>query len=525
MLAHSAQGITASLSRAGPAILLALGMLALMLQSGLIEVWIESDEYSHGPLVLMVLGYLVYGKRDSFPVCQTPLGWPVVALALVPFALFLTGAASDIGQFQKQSVWLFLVLIVYAAGGRPLLIALAAPLLIALMTIPLPNKLEMALTSQLQLISSQVGVWFIRQFGGVVHLQGNVIDMGSIKLLVDEACSGLRYLYPLMGLGGIAAYVFQGPLWAKWALFLVTVPITIFMNSFRIAVTGLLVENNGVAHTEGFLHFFEGWIVFVAALIALALFARLLLALQKQPRDFLDSFSVDPTGHQKHSSTGLSKGRIPRYRYRAVLSVLVIILCAALIAPAFSLRSEVQPERTPLSEFPLRLGNWGAQQHRLPLLVEEVAGATDYYYADFTSAGKGAVNLYLSYYNTQRQGRIPHSPVVCMPGDGWTIASLKTASIETGVDRPFAVNRLVITKGDRTLLAYYWLKQGDRSFRQDTLARLDLVRSSILDNRTDGGLIRLVAELVPGETLAELDERLIGFTSELAPILASFIPD
>ena len=93
------------------------------------------------------------------------------------------------------------------------------------------------LTSKLQLVSSVIGVWFIRLFGGVVFLEGNVIDMGNTKLMVVEACSGLRYLFPLMSIGAIAAYLMKAPVWIRVFLFLSTIPITIFMNSFRIAVT------------------------------------------------------------------------------------------------------------------------------------------------------------------------------------------------------------------------------------------------------------------------------------------------
>lgn len=509
-----------------PVVLVGSGMLGLMYQSGLLEVWIESDEYSHGPLVLGVLGYIIYCMRGSLPVNERRLSWGMVALACIPLLFFLLGVASGIGQLQKHAVWMFAVLITYASGGVPLLKALAAPLLIALMTIPLPSGLELALTAQLQLMSSEIGVWFIRQFGGVVYLQGNIIDMGSIRLLVDEACSGLRYLYPLLGLAGIAAYLFRAPLWARWTLFLAAVPITILMNSFRIGITGILVEHHGLAHTEGFLHFFEGWIVFLAALMVLILFARLLLAIKGGPFGLMDAFSLHSEAHRvaQASPTSRTGGGEPRQR-RALHAVLAFIVAALMIAPVVSLRAEIEPERMSLSGFPLSLGGWIAQEHRLPLIIEEVAGATDYYYADFSSPADGRVNLYLSYYASQRGGKIPHSPIVCMPGDGWTIASLNPVNIANAARQPFEANRLVITKGRRTILAYYWLKQGDNNFRQDSLARLDLVRSSISEKRTDGGLIRLLAELRPGETMTDVDQRLVKFAGELTQVLSNFVPD
>ena len=38
------------------------------------------------------------------------------------------------------------------------------------------------------------------------------------------------------------------------------------MNSFRIGVIGILVNSYGIGHAEGFLHFFEGWVIFGACI-------------------------------------------------------------------------------------------------------------------------------------------------------------------------------------------------------------------------------------------------------------------
>jgi uncharacterized membrane protein HdeD (DUF308 family) len=67
----------------------------------------------------------------------------------------------------------------------------------------------------LQLISSELGTLFIRSLQIPVYLEGNVIDLGVYKLQVVEACSGLRYLYPLMSLGFLAAYFFHAPFWQR----------------------------------------------------------------------------------------------------------------------------------------------------------------------------------------------------------------------------------------------------------------------------------------------------------------------
>ena len=136
--------------------------------------------------------------------------------------------------------------------------------------IPLPYFIDSELSFRLQLISSQLGVFFIRLFGVPVYLTGNVIDLGNYKLQVAEACSGLRYLYPLLSLGFLAAYLFQAPFWQRALVFLSTIPITIVMNSLRIGMVGVFVDRWGTAQAEGLLHFFEGWVIFIACAAILA---------------------------------------------------------------------------------------------------------------------------------------------------------------------------------------------------------------------------------------------------------------
>ena len=132
--------------------------------------------------------------------------------------------------------------------------------------LPLPQVLYLPLSLKLQTISSELGVALISLFGVPVFLEGNVIDLGSYQLQVAEACSGLRYLFPLMSFGFLFAVLYRGPTWHKLVLFFSTIPITILMNSVRIAIVGMLVSFFGTEQAEGFLHFFEGWVIFIVCI-------------------------------------------------------------------------------------------------------------------------------------------------------------------------------------------------------------------------------------------------------------------
>jgi exosortase D (VPLPA-CTERM-specific) len=388
---------------------------------------------------------------------------------------------------------------------------------------PLPNPLGPMVTAELQLISSKLGVGFIRLFGGSVYQEGNVLDMGGgTKLLVAEACAGLRYLFPLMSLGAIAGLIMRAPLWMRWAVFLVTIPITIFMNSFRIAVTGMLVESGGAAHTEGFLHLFEGWVVFIVAAALLLGVIWLLVWLLPGRNSFLDVMAWQADDSATVATPGSGRGR---FSARSLWAVNVLMFVAIAGSVVLAGRGEWVPARKSLYEFPQQVGAWSARVDRLSSAIEGVAGASEYFYGDFAAGPDEVVNAYIAFYENQRHGQIPHSPKVCIPGGGWIIESESTVTIQAQGGASFVVNRLVTGLGGRKVISYYWLKQGSRVHLKEFLARLDLVRSSLLENRTDGALVRLVTELKRGEDLPAGDARLQRFAAEFVGLIPAYVPD
>ena len=331
----------------------ALGLVGLMVQSDLLVIWSQSEEYGHGLMVVAVLAYLVARRWGFYRPVGPGHGAASLLLAILSLCLVVLGEASGIALMGYYGIWLFGLAAVWAAGGIGFVRKLAVPFLIVPLLFPLPNPLGPLLTAELQLISSKLGVWLIRLFGGSVYLEGNVLDMGqAYKLLVAEACAGLRYLFPLMSLGAIAGFVLRVPLWMRWTVFLVTIPITIFMNSFRIAVTGLLSESGGTVHTDGFLHLFEGWVVFIAASLLLLAVTSVLVKLLPGKQRLFDVLALqDEAAVSASSAAGVA--------YRTPVTMIWVItglmLAAAAGAGALAVRDERMPERSSLNAFPLQI--------------------------------------------------------------------------------------------------------------------------------------------------------------------------
>jgi exosortase len=153
---------------------------------------------------------------------------------------------------------------------------IAFPVFLALAMVPPPNILYGNLTLRLKLVSSQIGVIMLQLCGLTAYREGNVIDLGFTRLQVVDACSGLRYFFPLIVLGILLAYYFKGAIWKKIFIVVSAIPISIVTNSIRIASVGILYQFMGSAAAEGFFHDFSGWFIFMISLGILLLEMALL---------------------------------------------------------------------------------------------------------------------------------------------------------------------------------------------------------------------------------------------------------
>ena len=291
--------------------------------SGLSEVvvrWIRQDEYSHGFLIPLISAWLLWSRRDVLTASIGQPTWMGPALVALSIFMHIVGELSALFILSQVGFVVALVGIVLSAGGYSLLKVTLTPILFLLFAIPLPYFIESVLTWRLQLISSELGVAVIRLFQIPVYLEGNVIDLGYYKLQVVEACSGLRYLYPLLSLGFLAAYFFHAPFWQRAVVFLSAIPITILMNSLRIGLVGVLVNRWGTGAAEGLLHFFEGWTIFIAS-AGLLIGEMALLARLGSRKSFFEAFALPVVAAPK-SSFSSNQPRIS-------LMVSVALLCGA----------------------------------------------------------------------------------------------------------------------------------------------------------------------------------------------------
>jgi EpsI family protein len=171
------------------------------------------------------------------------------------------------------------------------------------------------------------------------------------------------------------------------------------------------------------------------------------------------------------------------------------------------------------------LGEWHGKPSALDASTEQFLGLTDYILSDYAKADGRAVNLYVAYYASQRNGLSPHSPSVCIPGNGWQITNLERtsfASSDAKVSLP--LNRVVIARGENKQIVYYWFDERGMKIANEYVSKLYLLRDAMFENRTDGALVRLTTPVYPGEKEIDADMRLQAFMKIVVPSLAGYLP-
>jgi exosortase D (VPLPA-CTERM-specific) len=484
--------------------------------------WIDAPEYSHGLLIPPVAAFLIWQQKDRLELVDFRGSRCGVALVLFGGFLLLLGQLATIYTLVQYAYLVTLYGLILAFTGPRAFRLLAVPLLILVFMVPLPQFVLANLSTKLQLLSSQIGVSFIRLFGISVFAEGNVIDLGGYKLQVAEACDGLRYLFPLMTLGFLMAYFYKGATWKRVVLFLSSIPITVLMNSFRVGTIGVMVEHWGISMAEGFLHEFQGWAVFMASAGLMLCEIAILNRIGRESGTWRQLFGVEfPASTPRDSS--IQKRALPR-SFIAACGVLLAFVVIALLIPR---PAEVFPARASLVEFPMNIGPWSGRRDSLEGVYTDQLKLDDYLLANYAGSSGGPVNLYISYYNSQRKGEAVHSPRSCLPGGGWQIRDFDQRTLShVEIDgRPLRVNRALVELGEQRQLVYYWFQQRGRVITNEFAVKWYLFWDALTRHRTDGALVRLVFALPKTGSEAEADRSLTDLASRIAPTLTRYVPD
>jgi exosortase D (VPLPA-CTERM-specific) len=481
----------------------------------LLDAW-SQEEYSHAWFILP-LSALIFIQR--FRSAQLGGGTaPGILVAIISIVIMILAWATGSYTASIYAAILGIIGFIWSSVGSQAMKTLTAPLVYLFFMVPLPLAIYISTSAEMQLLASKLGMVFISLFRVPATLDGNIIILGSAKLEVAEACSGLRYLFPLISFAFLTSMLVADRFWKKAVIVMSSVPIAIILNAGRIAMIAVLLERFGIDTSSGSAHAFEGFAVFFCCILLLFLEVWCLLKIGKPRGRFVlpDLLSLNLNDLQRLISWPMS---------RTSLLAGIILLAGTGVVASLPPRTEIIPQRHPLALFPMEFGGWHGTPQTLDGDSLNALGLTDYLLADYTkeAADAGFLNFYIAYYASQRAGIHAHSPQLCIPGGGWSIISQSIVDVPLATGGSISANRVVIEKRGARQVVYYWFEERGRHIAKEGELKYYALKDALIDNRSDGALVRVVAS-VRGDGEAAADSMAKKFVGDIGALLQSFVP-
>ena len=171
---------------------------------------------------------------------------------------------------------------------------------------------------------------------------------------------------------------------------------------------------------------------------------------------------------------------------------------------------------------PLQLAEWNSvAEDVLEPAVVEYLRPDDYLIRTYRSPdGQGSVNLFLAYFKSLQNSYGPHSPRVCLPGNGWLTLSSKIVQIPVpGSEQQIPANEFVLQKDEQHILVLYWYQNNRRIWAEEFQAKLHLLPDLLRFRRSDVTLVRIVVPITGPQARRNLPPYGNAFAQALFPLL------
>ncbi len=244
------------------------GIIFLPTLKWLVQSWLGNPYYSHGFLVPVIAGYLIW-RRRNVPVQPWNAGLGIIVLGValhiisVPWRLHLVSAAG---------LMVVIVGLILTFVGRPAVKRWAFPLAFLSTMIPLPFVERFS--PPLEAFVATYAVMFIRPMGVAATAIGSQVRLASAAFTVGAPCSGLRSIVALLTLTVLFVYIVRGPWWGKVVLLVAALPIAMAANLVRVSSLFFVAANLGTDAGLRYYHTFSSPTLFLVAVGLLLLTSR-----------------------------------------------------------------------------------------------------------------------------------------------------------------------------------------------------------------------------------------------------------
>ena len=238
----------------------------------LVESWMYNEYYSHGFLVPIISGYIVWNMRkelisidkkpSQFGLALFAVGILIQGISVLWTIRFLSGISLVI-SLAGAIIYLY---------GWEFMKKIRFPFLFLLLMLPVP--FIYLITTPAQMISLLGTINLANLFGIPAVRDGFIIIIPAGAFEVGVVCSGINSLISLSMIGIIFAYILEGSNLMKATIIISTIPLALAGNILRITSILVVAGKYGQEAAINYFHDFSSILLFSVALLGLFLVGR-----------------------------------------------------------------------------------------------------------------------------------------------------------------------------------------------------------------------------------------------------------
>jgi len=424
---------------------LSLLLLACVLGANAVMLWPhwrENPDLSHGffvPILFFLL--LREGMQQPKPRYLRP-HWlkSAVIVGLLGGGFLAAGAG---GLYSAAVGWNHSLVAFTITGGLVLillagllvfsdaklrLVPFSWPILVAiglwLLCAPIPPGTYSRLLVALQLMVTHNVMTALHWLGIIATQRGNVIELATTSVGIEEACSGIRSLISCVFAGFFFSASLVRQTWARCLIIGLAAPIAIVMNFLRSLALTLMA--NAEIEIEGTVHDVTGFAVLG---ITAGILSLLAILLDKPTADEVAAGGAAHAPSAPSPALAAATGFRPSFNSLSLVSGLGLTCLLGLVFVMLTRPTRPDDEQPDLLHMlPSRAEGWQVNvnpnlyQFSGVLQTENLAERT---YRKKTEDGQMLqLTVYVAYWepgSTSVSQVAMHTPDACWPGGGWTL--------------------------------------------------------------------------------------------------------
>lgn len=496
---------------------LALFWLPLALSLGL--QWSAFDEYAYGWAVPLLSVWLLFRRLPGQPhLCTLRSATPILLVGfLVALVLFLPirvlHGANPMWRLTT-SLWALLLvalslLVLWSVGGASYVRRFGPPFAFFLVAVPWPSPIEQTVAQALMGANVSVTVTALDLLGVPAIQKGNVLELATGLVGVEEACSGIRSLQAVLMIGLFFALFYRLTLKRGAFLLFCGAFLAFVFNVIRTTTLSLVAAHSGSSSLARW-HDPAGVVIILGCLVAFWALAARLRPEEGGPRVHPAS---PATGQQSEQPLGIGWSHCRLLLFASVVWVLISEGGTELwyrsrdlkLAPPVTWHLELPSDSTDFAKVSL-----SSKESRL-LRCNSGFNAT---WLDSSR------NRWQLFYLRWEPGRVAghlaklHTPEACLPFLGWKLQPVPGIHRLGPLDPPLPFRVFQIQDEGRPTGFVFYCRSGDR---RDNETEQDLESTrwqrlrSVLDGRGDQGMTVLEIALWGPASPEEAEQAVVEF--------------